>query len=68
MAQLVKNLLAMRMMWVPFLGWNDLEKGMTTLSSNLDWIIPWTSGLVGYSPSDRKKLETTEQLSLFNLC
>ena len=47
MAQLIKNLLAMRVMWVPFLGWEDLEKGMATDSSNLAWIIPWTEGSGG---------------------
>ena len=35
-AQLVKNLLAMRETWVPSLGWEDpLEKGKTTHSSIL---------------------------------
>ena len=42
MAQLVKNLLAMRVIWVEFLGWENLEKRMATHSSNLAWIIPWT--------------------------
>ena len=35
-AQLVKNLPAMRKIWVPSLGWEDpLEEGMTTHSSIL---------------------------------
>ena len=43
MAQLVKNLLAMQKIWVPFLGLEDpLEKGMATQSNNLAWRIPWT--------------------------
>ena len=43
MAQLVKNLLAMRETWVRFLGWEDpLEKGKATQSSILAWRIPWT--------------------------
>ena len=43
MAQMVKNLPAMRETWVRFLGWeNPLEKGMATYSSILAWRIPWT--------------------------
>ena len=42
-AQLVKNLPAMREIWVQSLGWEDhLEKGMATHSSILTWRIPWT--------------------------
>ena len=42
-AQLVKNLPAMRETWVQFLGWEDpLEKGKATHSSSLAWRIPWT--------------------------
>ena len=42
-AQLVKNLPAMRETRVPSLGWEDsLEKGMATHSSILAWRIPWT--------------------------
>ena len=41
--QLVKNLPAMREIWVQFLGWEDpLEKGKVTHSSILAWKIPWT--------------------------
>ena len=50
MAQLVKNLPAMRETWVQSLGLEDpLEKGMATHSSILAWRIPWTekpSGLL----------------------
>ena len=43
MAQMVKNLPAMRETWVRFLGWKDpLEKEMATHSSILAWEIPWT--------------------------
>ena len=36
--QLVKNLPAMREIWVPSLGWKDpLEEGMATHSSILAW-------------------------------
>ena len=42
-AQLVKNLPAMRETWVRSLGWKDsLEKGKSTYSSILAWRIPWT--------------------------
>ena len=42
-AQMVKNLLAMRETWVRSLGWEDpLEEGMATHSSILAWRIPWT--------------------------
>ena len=42
-AQLVKNLSAMREMWIQSLGWEDpLEKGKATQSSILAWRIPWT--------------------------
>ena len=41
-AQLVKNLPAMREIWVQFLGWEEpLEKGKATHSSNLAWRAPW---------------------------
>ena len=42
-AQLVKNLPAMRKTWVQSLGWEDpLEKGKATHSSILAWRIPLT--------------------------
>ena len=42
-AQLVKNLPAMRETWVPSLGWADpLENGKATHSSILAWRIPGT--------------------------
>ena len=42
MAQLVKNLPAMRDTWVRSLSWEDpLEKGAATHSSTLVWRIPW---------------------------
>ena len=43
MAQLVKNLHAMRGTWVQSLGWEDpLENEMVIHSSILAWRIPWT--------------------------
>ena len=42
-AQLVRNLPAMRETWVQSLGWEDpLEKGKATHSSILAWRIPWS--------------------------
>ena len=42
-AQLVKNLPAMRETWDRSLGWEDtLEKGKATHFSVLVWRIPWT--------------------------
>ena len=41
-AQMIKNLPAMRDTWVPSLGWeNPLEEGMATHSSIPAWRIPW---------------------------
>ena len=43
MAQMVKNLLAMKETQVRSLGWDDLmEKEIATHSSILAWNIPWT--------------------------
>ena len=42
-AQMVKNLPAMRETWVQSLGQeHSLEKSMATQPSVLDWKIPWT--------------------------
>ena len=47
-AQLVKNLPAMRETWVQSLGWEDsLEKGKATHSSILAGRIPWTAQTMG---------------------
>ena len=43
MAQLIKDMLAMRETWIQSLSWEDpLEKGVATYSSILAWRIPWT--------------------------
>ena len=49
---MVKNLLAMREIWVRTLGWEDpLEEGMANHSSILAWGIPHGQRrLAGYSP------------------
>ena len=50
-AQVVKNLPAMKEAWVRSLGWEDpLEEGMATHSSVLAWRVPWKRSLTGYSP------------------
>ena len=64
MAQLVKDLSAMRETWVLSLGWEDpLEKGMATHSSILTWRIPWIEELDGLVHGVSKS-NMTEQLTL----
>ena len=67
MAQLVKNLSAMREtqeMRAHFLGQEDpLEMEMATHSSIIAWRIPRTEALGGYSPWGHKESDMTEQLS-----
>ena len=42
-AQMVKNLSAVKETWVQSLDWEDpLEKEITTHSSTFAWKIPWT--------------------------
>ena len=44
-AQMVKNLLAVLVTWVQWLGQEDpLEKGMATHTSILAWRTPWIEG------------------------
>ena len=45
MVLVIKKPLSMQETWVPFLGWEDLEKGMATHSSILAYRIPWTEKL-----------------------
>ena len=62
---MVKNLSAMQETQVLSLGEEDLlKKGIATHTSILAWRIPWTEKPAGYSPWDRKELDTTEQLTL----
>ena len=64
MAQMVKNLPAMRETWVRSLGQEDpLEKGMATHSSILAGESQGQKSLVGYSPWCCKQSDTTERLS-----
>ena len=57
MAQLVKNLPAMRVTWVQTLGWEDpLEEGMATDSSILAWRVlmnggAWQAAVYGVTES-----------------
>ena len=61
MAQTVKNLREMQKTEVRSLDQEDpLEKGMDTHPIILVWRIPWTEGVVGYSPWYRKESNTTE--------
>ena len=47
MAQMVKDLPAMKETGVRSLGWEDpLEKGMATHCSILAWRIPWTEDTI----------------------
>ena len=63
MAQMVKNLPAMRETWVQSLDWEDpLEEGMVTHSSILFWRIPMDRG-AWQAPWGLKELDKTEQLS-----
>ena len=49
-AQMVKNMPAMRETWVQSLGCEDpLEKKLATHSSLLAWKIPWIEDLVDHS-------------------
>ena len=56
-AQTVKNLPALREVWVQSMGWEDpLEEGMATYSSILAWRIPrdrgaWWAAVHGVSKS-----------------
>ena len=57
MAQLIKNLPAVKETWVLSLGGKDpLEKGKAAYSSFLAWRIPWTVD----SPWTRKESDMTE--------
>ena len=48
-------------MWLRSLGQDDpLEEEIATHSSILAWTIPGTEEPGGYSPGDRKELDTTE--------
>ena len=57
MAQMVKNLPAMRETWVPSLVWEDpLKKGMSTYSSILAWRIPRTEEPGGLQSMGSKRV------------
>ena len=61
MAQMVKNLPAMRETWVQSLDQEDpLEKGMATQSSTVAWRIPQTEELGGLQPM---RLQSRTRLS-----
>ena len=57
MAQMVKNLPAVKEVWVPSLGQEDpLEKEIATHSRILAWIIPWTEEPGGLQFTDSKRV------------
>ena len=61
MAGIVKDLPTMQKTQVQSLSQEDpLEKQMATHSNVLAWRIPWTEGLVGYSPWGREESDTIE--------
>ena len=61
LVRMVKNLPAMREIWVRSLGWEDpLEKGTATHANILACKVPCTEELAGYSPWGCKELDTTE--------
>ena len=63
-AQMGKNLLAMRETWVRSLGWEDhLEEGMATHFSILPGEFHGQRSLAGYNLWGRQELDAAEQLS-----
>ena len=72
MAQIVKNLPAMKETWVQSLGWKDpLEEGMVTHSSILAWEIPWTQEpgrLHSMGSQSPTRLSTHTTLMSFIIC
>ena len=63
-AQIVKNLSAMRETWVQSLGWKDpLEKEMATHSSILAWRIPRIEEPGGLQSLRLQESDTTEGLT-----
>ena len=65
MAQLVKNLPAMRETQVQSLDQKDpLEKGMATHSSILSWRILWSEEPGGLQSIGHKESDTTEGLTI----
>ena len=67
-AQLVRNLPAIRETWVRSLGWKvPLEKGKATHSSFVAWRIPWTGEfLENLVHGGDKELDTTEDMPHIN--
>ena len=61
---MVKNLPAMQKNPGLIPKEDPLEKGMATHSSILAWRIPWAEEPGGLQSMGRKKLDTTEQLTL----
>ena len=65
MAQILKNLPAMKETRVRYLGEKDpLEKGMATHSNILAWRIPWTEEFDGLQFMESQRVEMTEPLTV----
>ena len=63
---MVKNLPAMREIWVRSLGWEDpLEKGTATHANILACKVPCTEELAGYSPWGCKESDMTERTHIY---
>ena len=69
MAQMVKNLLAMRETWVQSLGWEDaLGGGHDNPLQNSCLENPHGQrSLAGYGPWDHKESDMTERLSTYDI-
>ena len=66
MAQLVKNLPAMREIWVRSLGWEDpLEKEMAIQSSILAWRIPWTEEPDGLQSTGSQRIGYNQATNIY---
>ena len=64
-AQLVKNLPAMKETWVQSLGWDDpLEKEMATHFGILAWRIPWTEASGRLQSIGLQESDMTVRLSI----
>ena len=65
---MVKRLPTKQETWVRYLGWEDLlEKEMATLSSILAWETHEQRSLADYSPWGHKEVDTTEELTHFQI-
>jgi len=67
-AQMVKNLPAMREIWIQSLGWEDpLKKEMATHSSILSWRILWTEEPGGLQSTGSKRVRHDRVTSILSV-